>query len=97
MCLGRGNGINFCQKNKVFRLHVNQIILDNPSLPENNEQQKRGPKTLIYFNKSLTPDKSQFLKQANEKEKEKHYKYKGYTIKEKIYVEKGDASEYISI
>ena len=67
------------------------------SLPQNIDQQKRDPKTLIYFNKSLTPDKSQFLKQANEKEKEKRYKYKGYTIKEKIYVEKGDASEYISI
>ena len=97
-CLGGRKKNNFDnQKNKVFKLHVNQIILDNPSLPENNEQQKRDPKTLIYISKSLTPDKRQFLKKASEKAKEKHYKYKGYTIKGEIYVKKGGASEYNSI
>ena len=52
---------------------------DNSSLPENIDQQKRDPKTLIYI-KGFTPDTRQLLKKANEKAKEKQYKYKGCTI-----------------
>ena len=52
---------------------------DNSSLPENIDQQKRDPKTLIYI-KSFTPDTRQLLKKANEKAKEKQYKDTGCTI-----------------
>ena len=79
-----------------FKLCVNQIKLDK-SLPENVDQQKRDPKTLIYINKSLTPDNRKLLKKAREKAKENHYKYKGYIIKGEIHVKKGDASKCISI
>lgn len=60
-------------------------------------QRKRYPKTLIYINESLTPDNRQLLKKASGKTKEKHYKYKGYTIKGEILVKNGDYSEHISI
>ena len=88
-CLGGRKKNNFDnQKNNVFKLHVNQIILDNPSLPENNEQQKRDPKTPIYINKSLTPDKRQFLKKASEKAKEKITNTKGIPSREKCMLKK---------
>ena len=53
--------------------------------------------SLVYVSESLTRENRYLLRKIRQKDKEKGYKFKDYTVKGEVSVKKIDSSEYISI